>query len=134
MDYLFDRIDCKNHDLQFIHDQTGLSESSINYLIKQQKKSPEDIAALNILLQSVNFQNALPHVNDYIKAVNLHAGLKEIRKNQVKSEGSDYTPNTYLLQKISDTLRDMELQEYKLDTNFRFAIQELRETAKDQKE
>lgn len=32
-DYLFGFIDCKNHDNQFIHDKTGLSELAINQLI-----------------------------------------------------------------------------------------------------
>ncbi|MCC8060733.1 MAG: helix-turn-helix transcriptional regulator [Clostridiales bacterium] len=32
MDYLFGTIDCKTHDLQFIHDKTGLSEKAIETL------------------------------------------------------------------------------------------------------
>ena len=32
MDYLFGRIDCTTHDLQFIRDQTGLSEEAIKAL------------------------------------------------------------------------------------------------------
>lgn len=32
LDYLTGRIDCKTHDLQFIHDQTGLSEKAIEKL------------------------------------------------------------------------------------------------------
>ena len=32
LDYLTGRIDCKTHDLQFIHDQTGLSEKAIRKL------------------------------------------------------------------------------------------------------
>lgn len=32
LDYLTGRIDCKTHDLQFIHDQTGLSERAIKKL------------------------------------------------------------------------------------------------------
>lgn len=33
LDYLTGRIDCKTHDLQFIHDQTGLSEKAIEKLL-----------------------------------------------------------------------------------------------------
>ena len=33
LDYLTGRIDCKTHDLQFIHDVTGLSEEAIKKLI-----------------------------------------------------------------------------------------------------
>ena len=32
LDYLTGRIDCRTHDLQFIHDQTGLSEKAIEKL------------------------------------------------------------------------------------------------------
>lgn len=32
LDYLTGRIECKTHDLQFIHDQTGLSEKAIKTL------------------------------------------------------------------------------------------------------
>ena len=33
MDYLFHNIDCKTHDLEFIHEQTGLTEDAIKSLI-----------------------------------------------------------------------------------------------------
>lgn len=36
MDYLTGRIECSTHDIQFIHDQTGLSESAICKLHEQQ--------------------------------------------------------------------------------------------------
>lgn len=37
MDYLTGRIECSTHDIQFIHDQTGLSESAIRKLQDQQQ-------------------------------------------------------------------------------------------------
>ncbi len=39
MDYLFNTIDCKTHDTQFIQDKTGLTESSIDVLIAAKKNS-----------------------------------------------------------------------------------------------
>ena len=37
MDYLIGRIECSTHDIQFIHDQTGLSESAIRKLQEQKQ-------------------------------------------------------------------------------------------------
>lgn len=49
MDYLFGRISCKTHDIQFIHDYTGLDESAIEVL-KELKKSQVAIDVLNFLI------------------------------------------------------------------------------------
>lgn len=38
MDYLFYRIDCKTHDIKYIHEQTGLSVEAIERLESSQKE------------------------------------------------------------------------------------------------
>ena len=41
LDYLIGRIDCKTHDLQFIHEKTGLSEAAIRKLITWKEDSTD---------------------------------------------------------------------------------------------
>lgn len=56
LDYLTGRIDCKTHDLQFIHDQTGLTEEAI---IKIKELSAEQLTALNQLIEHQDFKKAI---------------------------------------------------------------------------
>lgn len=35
LDYFFTDMECETHDMQFIHDKTGLSEDAINFLIEE---------------------------------------------------------------------------------------------------
>ena len=56
LDYLTGRIDCKTHDLQFIHDQTGLTEEAI---IKIKELSAEQLTALNQLIDHQDFKKAI---------------------------------------------------------------------------
>ena len=56
LDYLTGRIECKTHDLQFIHDQTGLTEEAI---IKIKELSAEQLTALNQLIEHQDFKKAI---------------------------------------------------------------------------
>ena len=80
-DYLFGLIDCKKHDVQFIHNETGLSEISINYL-RDKARSEKYDHILGIFLKYGNFDNALFHIQKYMKAVQLYEGLTEIRRKR----------------------------------------------------
>lgn len=52
LDYLTGRIDCKTHDLQYIHDQTGLTETAI----KRVSSLPESqTALLSALIEHPSF-------------------------------------------------------------------------------
>ena len=59
LDYLTGRIDCKTHDLQFIHDQTGLSEKAIG---KIQKLHSGQIDFLNQIIEHPDFNKAIYQV------------------------------------------------------------------------
>ena len=40
MDYLLGNIECETHDIQFIHDKTGLSEDAIKRIISKNGNTP----------------------------------------------------------------------------------------------
>lgn len=51
IDHLVGKMDCKNHDIQFIQDKTGLSEKAINSLAYTKSiKSKRVLNAINILI------------------------------------------------------------------------------------
>lgn len=52
MDYLFGRLTCKTHDVQFIHDYTGLDESTIEVLRDSLKPDGATMLVLNHLIKS----------------------------------------------------------------------------------
>lgn len=52
MDYLFGTLDCKTHDMQFIHNKTGLSEEAINELMYI--KTLNDIVVEDTDLPTIN--------------------------------------------------------------------------------
>lgn len=52
MDYLFGRLICKTHDMQFIHDYTGLDESTIEVLRDTLKSDGATMLVLNHLIKS----------------------------------------------------------------------------------
>lgn len=61
LDYLTGRIDCKTHDLQFIHDQTGLSEEAIKKLqrIAFMDRATGNSQALSFMIEDPDFHYLL---------------------------------------------------------------------------
>lgn len=57
LDYLTGRIDCTTHDLQFIHEQTGLSEQAITKLqrIAFMDRATGNAQALSFMIEDPNF-------------------------------------------------------------------------------
>lgn len=61
LDYLTGRIDCTDHDIQYIHDQTGLSESAIQKL----RALPTDQRGLfSRIIDHKDFRIAIKQVKD----------------------------------------------------------------------
>lgn len=62
-DYLFGNIDCKTHDNQFIHNQTGLSETAIGELEQLNAETAVyedrqyDLDTINTLISQLNHRN-----------------------------------------------------------------------------
>lgn len=61
LDHLIKRIDCKTHDLQFIHDQTGLSEGAIKKLqkIAFKNRATGNSQALSFMIEDPDFEYLL---------------------------------------------------------------------------
>ena len=61
LDYLTGRIDCKTHDLQFIHDQTGLSEKAIEKLqrVAFTDRATGNAQALSFMIEDPDFSYLL---------------------------------------------------------------------------
>ena len=75
MDYLFNRIECKNHNIDFIHEYTGLSEEAINTLAGLKgliKLFPEDLnikdkyRVINLILQDSHQKDSLSSLLDML--------------------------------------------------------------------
>lgn len=63
LDFLFGRIECTKYDIQFIHDETGLSEEAIKQLSFLYHSKPDEfrnnIASLSYLLEYIPFSETL---------------------------------------------------------------------------
>lgn len=63
VDYLLGNIDCKKHDLQFVHNQTGLSEIAILELRQLYAETAVygdanyDLDIINTLIEQLNYKN-----------------------------------------------------------------------------
>lgn len=68
LDYLIGKIECKEHDTQFIHDQTGLSENTIQHLISLNSSDEGFICIpiIDYLIGNTDFSTFLmKKINDY---------------------------------------------------------------------
>ena len=65
LDFLTGRIDCRTHDLQFIHDQTGLSEKAIEKLTHL---SPELTEVLSLIVEDLQLEYILSLIEKRVKA------------------------------------------------------------------
>lgn len=68
IDYLFNTIDCRNHDLQFIHQYTGLSEVAIKQLhhFTTYRQGKVRLAIIDYFLQDAKFSFGLiDNINEY---------------------------------------------------------------------
>ena len=89
MDYLFNNISCKTHDIQFIQNTTGLSESSVEKLnhFTTFERGNERLTVINYLLNDENFtyfltDNILQYYNKYVDYQN---GLIQYNDEQIQN-------------------------------------------------
>ncbi len=79
VDYLLGNIGCKKHDIQFIQDQTGLSETAINKLCEIKIISEVigyneiDLNTINLLLEEMEHgeNNIIHAISTYIRSIGL---------------------------------------------------------------
>lgn len=131
--YLLCEYDTKTKLALDISEETGLSEEAINHLLELKKTFPKYIDSLNFLLTSDNFDNVLYRISTYAKSVKLCYGLlgilntqKQAYYSQKQTDNSDDCNYPHTLQeRYTNSEKDMDIEEYKLDTYFRYIIQEL---------
>lgn len=135
-DFLLGYIDMPNHIQTDIKKETGLSETAIEYL-HEKAKSNSHIDILNILLRPGNFDNALWHLHKYKDAVCLYEGLSQTRRERkekiiaecIQKDGDlasyNYPYNDSLDTSIHDAEIKMDVEELRIDQNFKFIIQEI---------
>lgn len=139
-DYLLGLSDVKTPDISIkeICQKTGLSEHVIQklYFYNSSPHFHRCINTLNLMFNSQNFENALYHIPDYTEKVKIDEILRRKRRErqlEVATLYADQDPHKAYNWPFADDLEknfkenedSMYLQEYIVDKNFRYVIQEL---------
>ena len=90
LDYLVGRIKCKTHEIQDIHEYTGLSENSIKMLHFWNKHFPDLIAVLSAIIENSRFSGPLLSVISNYR--NARGKEKALGKNIIVIDTGDYSP------------------------------------------
>lgn len=93
LDYLFGNIECKTHDTQFIHNETGLSEKAIEELqyltlLNSTLITEPDLNTINTLLEQLNskYNNIIHTITEYLRSNGLHKDFWYDIRNETLSE------------------------------------------------
>ena len=81
MDYLFGTLDCKTHDVQFIHEYIGLSEEAIKRLhgFTSYYQGKIRLAVIDFFLQDIRFSHGLTDmINDYFGKYDQYKNKEQI--------------------------------------------------------
>lgn len=69
IDFLTGRIDCQTHDLQYVHDLTGLSEDAITILQSWNQSGDASVESWPVILSSIikddDAHNLMSNLNEY---------------------------------------------------------------------
>lgn len=120
-DYLFGFINCATHDMQFIHDYTGLSEDTIDEL--NNPISPKWISdILDTLIPMMTFKSVLlnifKYVNDLTSKKKLKKSFQEELKQTYSEEGGNYNGEGELEREYHKLEREIELHELRANKCF----------------
>lgn len=136
VDYLLGWSKAKSRDIgmQGIVEKTGLSEAAINNLCYYRSHNLEEYTkALNIILESPNFESALHHIGKYMELVKIVDILQKQRRNRwetlVEDGNCPYSDN--LDRNYKDNEKEMYVQEYLIDKSLKYLIQEIERIAKE---
>ena len=146
-DYLLGLSDIKTPDISTkeISKKTGLSEQAIRKLsfYNTSQRFHKCINALNLMFHSQSFENALYHIPDYIEKVKIDEilrGTRRDRQHEIENLYADQDPHEAYNYPFTDDLdknytenaEAMQLQEYIVDKNFRYVIQELERISREE--
>lgn len=118
VDYLLGNIDCKTHDIQFIHDYTGLSEDTISKL--SNRISREWVSgSLDKLIPMKTFGYVLFHIFEYINKLNEEKMLKPLFLNELNSnEDGNYNGESEIERKYNELEKEIEHHKFNIDKWF----------------
>lgn len=127
--YLFGDYPEKTREVSDICSITGLSSAAAKTIIGEKYDGFRDtrIEALNFLLVSANFENALHEIVMFRDAEREAVELELAREKAISNlrDISEYHPNVYL-DSIPIKWQNASLCEYNLSKSFTFVIEELR--------
>ena len=84
-DFIMGRIDCHTHDLQYIHDITGLSESTINSLIEWHQSNTQE----HTWIDNINNMIDDPEYKNFMKYISYYLGTAIIESKQIVNPNLD---------------------------------------------
>lgn len=120
LDFLFGRIECTKHDIQFIHDETGLSEGAIKKLmfINKELKSYDTgkimLFILSRLIENGDFSiNLMSDINNCFDKLMNYTIKKQVIEELHKESGGDIIKEIQLRQtkkykNTNNNLKDLE--------------------------
>lgn len=75
LDYLTGRIDCTTHDIQYVHDQTGLSESAIT---KLRALPPDQKELFSQIIEHPDFYKAMNQIKELSDKETINQSLADM--------------------------------------------------------
>ena len=133
--FLLCDYDKQKKDVEDISTLTGLSENAVNYIIGLQKEANgcKNIKALNYLLSCDNIDGVLSALADYLETEDILQYLLFLKKKKQEEmlKNGEYSTNLFLSDQISNKMKENDLNEYGLSTQFSYVIQEVKRKAKD---
>ena len=86
LDYLTGRIDCTDHDIQYIHDQTGLSESAIT---KLRALPPDQRGLFSQIIDHKDFRKVIDQIRELSDKETINQSLADMIVLHIKKKLDD---------------------------------------------
>lgn len=86
LDYLTGRIDCTTHDIQYVHDQTGLSESAIT---KLRALPPDQKELFSRIIEHPDFFKAMNQIKELSDKETINQSLADMIVLHIKKKLDD---------------------------------------------
>lgn len=123
IDYLLGQISVPRKNISDVMTVTGLSYEAVKAITCEGHEGDKEIVieALDFLLTSPNFENAMHELVSFRDAEREVACLEKARR-----PGGQHTQNANFHKLISDKRKDADICEYNLSKSFAFVIEELK--------
>ena len=117
LDYLTGNIDCQSHDIQFIHEMTGLSEKSIaklhEFLIAEDRRSRWS-SYISSIIEHELFIQLMSRISEFMGSNFLEGAFEAINENDNKENELDFQDAMLfrISHIITNILEDIALEKY----------------------